>query len=100
MLFTKLEILAQRAQPLPPWEGPEGECVLRRRLGFAVVDRLIGIVKRRPADQVQGRQEQLAAGELGTVRAVPESPGRDPTIDEAADPGLGVVPQLAPAGRE
>src|SRR4029077_20738025 len=76
MLFSEREILAQRAQPLIAWEGPEGERVLRRRLSSTVVDRLVRIVERGAAGQAQRRQEQLAAGEPRTMRCIPEGSGR------------------------
>src|SRR5262245_13156523 len=100
MLFTELEILAQRTQPLCPRERPERERVLGRRPGSTVVDRLVRIVERRPAYQVQRREQQVAAGEPGIVAGIPEKPGRDTAIDEPASPGLCVVPQLAAPGRE
>src|ERR1700730_616056 len=100
MLLTELHVFARRAQPLTTRERPECECISRRWRSPAVVDRLVGIIQGRPAPQVPGRHQKLAASEPRIEEGIPERPGRDAAVNEAGHTGLGVIPQGAPTGGE
>src|SRR5262245_31427606 len=98
ILLAEYQVCAQGIQPLPARECPKCEGILCRCRGPAVVDGFVRIIEGRTANPVQGRHQQFAAGKPGIVSGTSEHLGRNATIDEAANYGLGVVPKPAAAG--